>query len=123
MYPPPSKPSVPGSLSAPEGLDLDCLDALLRMMGPQAPELLSHAISDLGAVRSGLDGAGPDDWQRLRQHSHVLVALAGTLGERRLQALAEMLNRNVHAGHITDLTEIHARLGALTDYLAARRDG
>lgn len=122
MYPLPPSSSDPGPAPAPEGMDIDCLNALLKMMGPQAGELLQHAITDLDSVRVGLDAATADDWQQLRQHSHVLVALAGTLGERRLQALAEVLNRNAHGRHISDMVEIESRLAGLTAYLAARFD-
>lgn len=122
MYPLPPSPSVPGHLSVPEGLDVDCLNGLLKMMGPQANDLLLHAIGDLESVRDGLDTAAADNWPQLRQHSHVLVALAGTLGERRLQALAEALNRDAHAQLATDMSEIGRRLLALTGYLHSRID-
>ncbi|MDH2325436.1 hypothetical protein QCN27_00990 [Cereibacter sp. SYSU M97828] len=82
--------------------------------------MLDHAISDLSKVRRGLEG-GDVPLAAIREHSHVLSALAGTLGETRLQAMSEMLNREAHAGRTGDLPGILDRLDNLLGFLGAQR--
>jgi HPt (histidine-containing phosphotransfer) domain-containing protein len=50
-------------------------------------------LSDLSTVAQGITRAvaGPD-WVAIRNHSHVLISLAGTLGAAALQIEAEALN-------------------------------
>lgn len=109
-------PQVP----APTGFDHRRFEQLMAMMGGQAGQLLDHAVSDLERVRRGLAGAdgavGP-----LREHSHVLSALAGTLGEGRLQTLSEDLNRAVHQGGTGDVSAILTHLDVLIAYLVSER--
>lgn len=104
----------------PEGLDVECLQHLLRIMGAEAANLLRTAADDLEAVQHGLEAARPEDWTALRRDSHDLISLAGTLGEHRLRDLARDLNRDANNQCRTEMTEIDRRLAALIGYLHAR---
>lgn len=104
----------------PEGLDVECLEKLLRIMGAEAANLLRTAADDLEAVQSGLAEARPQDWIALRRDSHDLISLAGTLGEHRLRDLARVLNIDANNQRRTEMEEIDHRLAALIAYLHAR---
>ncbi len=86
---------------------------LMQLAGPEVgAELLARLAEDLQAVEQGLAlGVAQTDWQAIRAHSHVLVALAGAVGATPLQTLAEDFNRTAHL-HQTD---------ALPGLLAATR--
>lgn len=95
------------SADAKREIDTAPLRRLLLMAGPaNAPAIVTAFLDDLKATEFGLDPAwnGPD-CAALRLHSHVLVALAGTVGDTDLQALAERLN-TLARDH--DLVKIHA---------------
>lgn len=75
-------------------IDISPLRRLLAMAGPaNAPTMIAAFIGDLKSTDLGLDAAwnGPD-CAALRMHSHVLIALAGTVGDTGLQSLAQSLN-------------------------------
>ncbi|MFN7223747.1 MAG: hypothetical protein ACK4MS_07000 [Paracoccaceae bacterium] len=81
-----------------EGVDRSVFDALLIMAGPEvAPELVAQMSADLRAVSVALSTAltGPD-WPEVRSQTHVLVALAGAAGARRLENAARTLNMAAH---------------------------
>ncbi|MFN3845221.1 MAG: hypothetical protein ACK4RZ_05270 [Paracoccaceae bacterium] len=81
-----------------EGVDRSVFDALLLMAGPEvAPELVAQMSADLRAVSVALSKAlaGPD-WAEIRSQTHVLVALAGAAGARRLENAARTLNIAAH---------------------------
>lgn len=85
------------------------LDNLLRIAGLEtAVELLNQLAKDLNAVRSGLEQATADrDIATIREQTHILISLAGTVGADRLQDLAERFNRAAHdrdMGAIADLS-------------------
>lgn len=109
-------------------IDVDRFERLLTAIGPvQAPDFLHRLIADLHLVQTGLlDGFAGPRWSALCAHSHVLIALAGTVGADRLQGLAETLNR---LAHDRDLSEIPAvqnailpLLGGLIGFITRRRD-
>lgn len=109
-------------------IDVDRFERLLTAIGPVlVPDFLHRLIADLHLVQEGLlYGFSGPDWPALRTHSHVLIALAGTVGADRLQGLAETLNR---VAHDCDLPEIPAMqdallplLGGLIGFIARRRD-
>jgi hypothetical protein len=79
-------------------IDLAPLDRLLLLAGKAgAPALISALLGDLRTTRAGLELAwnGPD-FAALRTNTHVLVALAGTVGDGDLQDLAQRLNSAAH---------------------------
>lgn len=104
----------------PAGFDLDRFRQLIAVVGTHRQLLLDHAISDLSKVRNGL-GVGDVPLAAIREHSHVLSALAGTLGETRLQAMSEMLNREAHAGRTGDIPAILDRLDDLLGFLGRQK--
>jgi len=95
-------------------MDDQRLPRLLALAGPDiARDLLDRLMSDLSGVERGLvqAGTGPD-WEAIRGHTHVLIALAGAVGGLRLQARAEALNQLAHRA---DRSGLPARLqGVLT---------
>lgn len=74
------------------------LSHLLDITGPElGPELLARLSEDLTATRALLDtGAATADWMRLREGSHVLISLSGSVGALSLQAMSESLNGIAH---------------------------
>ena len=75
-------------------IDTTPLRNVLAMAGPANRQaLISAFLDDLQTTEFGLDHAwsGPD-CAALRLHSHVLISLAGTVGDSDLHALAQNLN-------------------------------
>ncbi|NHB76090.1 Hpt domain-containing protein [Rhodobacter calidifons] len=72
---------------------------LLDITGPDlASELLARLSEDLTATEAKLNRAAGDlDWKALREGSHVLISLSGSVGALSLQAMAERLNAIAHA--------------------------
>lgn len=85
--------------SKPNTLDLSTLHRLTDLAGPQAAEeLLARLEEDLQQTRQGLwQAVASVDLGGIRQHSHVLIALAGTAGATALHGGAVKLNGLVHA--------------------------
>ena len=87
-------------------IDTTPLRNLLLMAGPaHAPTIIATFLDDLKSTEFGLDRAwiGPD-CAALRLHSHVLIALAGTVGDTELHATAQQLNA---LARDQDLVKIH----------------
>lgn len=87
--------------AAPVGLmdfDASRLSHLLEITGPDlAIELLARLTEDLVTTQDILDrGAAEADWKRLREGSHVLISLSGSVGALSLQSMAEGLNAIAH---------------------------
>ena len=97
---------------------MDALQDLVRMAGPAAAELFARLEADLQTTRSGLGRAALGDLVGLRDHSHVLMALAGTAGEADLQNAALRLNQMAHAAQ-PDLTMLQALVGQMDSRIAA----
>ena len=97
----------------------DPLQDLVRMVGPAAAaELFARFDEDLQTTRSGLGrAAASGDLAALRDHSHVLMALAGTAGEAELQDNAQRLNGLARAAG-PDLTALKALLGEIDSRIA-----
>ena len=70
------------------------LSHLLDITGPElGVELLARLIEDLTATQDALNqGAATADWKRLREGSHVLISLSGSVGALSLQTMSESLN-------------------------------
>lgn len=79
--------------------DQSRLSHLLEITGPDlAAELLARLTEDLTATEAKLAQAVGDlDWKALREGSHVLISLSGSVGALSLQAMAERLNAIAHA--------------------------
>lgn len=76
-------------------LDDETLPHLLALAGPrEAPELMRRLNADLHGVVAGLTaGVAALDRDAMRGHSHVLMAIAGTIGAAPVYHLAQQLNQ------------------------------
>lgn len=94
------------------------LSHLMEITGPDlAVELLARLTEDLTATQDKLsDGAATPDWKALREGSHVLISLAGSVGALSLQAMAESLNALAHG---QDRDAVDALMPALAAELAS----
>lgn len=90
----------PGQAGLTGLMDFDAsrLSHLLDITGPDlAVELLARLTEDLTTTQGTLIlGAETADWTRLREGSHVLISLAGSVGALSLQMMAESLNDIAH---------------------------
>ena len=93
------------------------LGHLLDITGPDlAVELLARLTEDLTATRDLLEtGAAEADWKHLREGSHVLISLSGSVGALSLQAMSEELNAIAHR---QDRNALDALMPPLTGELA-----
>ena len=75
-------------------LDEAELSRLLAMAGPMdAKELMRRLISDISGVKAGMaESLLAGDRVAVRRHSHVLLAIAGTIGAGRVYELARVIN-------------------------------
>lgn len=91
---------------------------LFQITGPDlAPELLARLTEDLTTTQDILAaGVETADWKRLREGSHVLISLSGSVGALSLQAMSERLNAIAHAQDPDDLS---ALMPPLTGELSA----
>lgn len=94
--------------------DASRLSHLLEITGPDlAVELLARLTEDLTETREKLDqGAAAGDWKRLREGSHVLISLSGSVGAMSLQTMAESLNAIAHRQESDALTTLMPPLRA-----------
>ncbi|MBN8633258.1 MAG: hypothetical protein J0L76_20680 [Rhodobacterales bacterium] len=90
-----SQPRAPAGLGE---FDPARLGHLLDITGPDlAVELLARLTEDLTATQDMLEtGAETADWKLLREGSHVLISLSGSVGALSLQAMSENLNAIAH---------------------------
>ena len=110
--------SAPRATAAPLGdFDPSRLSHLLDITGPElAVELLARLTEDLTATRDLLEtGAAEADWKHLREGSHVLISLSGSVGALSLQAMSEELNAIAHR---QDRSALDALMPPLTGELA-----
>lgn len=98
--------------------DQSRLAHLLQITGPDlASELLARLTEDLAATEAKLAQAVEDlDWKALREGSHVLISLSGSVGALSLQAMAESLNAIAHS---RDQAALDPLMPPLADELAA----
>lgn len=86
--------------AAPSLADFDPsrLSHLMEITGPDlAVELLARLTEDLTSTQDLLaTGSASFDWKRLREGSHVLISLSGSVGALSLQAMSENLNAIAH---------------------------
>jgi hypothetical protein len=90
---------------------------ILALAGPEMAIRILHQMRvDLEAVATALKPAVADtDWVVIRAQTHVLIALAGTIGANRLHQLAIGLNI---AAHDQDKAQLGALAGPLLADLA-----
>ena len=90
------------------------LSHLLEITGPDlAVELLARLTEDLTATQDKLiDGASTQDWKALREGSHVLISLSGSVGALSLQTMAENLNAIAHGQDRDAVDDLMPALGA-----------
>ena len=116
------RPSPPPAPAHPLG-DGAVLADLLRLAGPDlVPDLLRQLDVDLSQVATRLTAAlAAQDWPRLRAQSHILIALAGTVGAADLRAAALAVNDAAHARDAAALQRLAATLqpdlAALIDHI------
>jgi len=96
--------------------------ALLDLAGSaNAGELVLRLDEDLTRVAAALITASPSlDLHKLREHSHVLLAIAGTVGANRLFELASNLNARVRAADVGALSDLLTEIAVLLDHLIQR---
>jgi HPt (histidine-containing phosphotransfer) domain-containing protein len=89
---------VPAGPTGLSDFDASRLSHLMTLTGPDlAVELLARLTEDLTSTEAQLDlGVASADWKRLREGSHVLISLSGSVGALSLQAMAENLNAIAH---------------------------
>lgn len=88
------------ALAADTSVEFDraCFDRLIEIAGPEASqELLNRLGTDLrNCERNLFAGLADGDLAAIRAETHVLIALAGAVGGKRLQALSQALNSIAH---------------------------
>jgi HPt (histidine-containing phosphotransfer) domain-containing protein len=107
----------PGPVSLMD-FDPSRLSHLMEITGPDlAVELLARLTEDLTTTQSKLiDGAATQDWKALREGSHVLISLSGSVGALSLQTMAESLNAIAHG---QDAAAVDSLMPALKAELAS----
>ena len=118
------------SFAALPDLDAARFDQLLSQAGPAtAVELVDRLLDDLhGAARNLAAAQTGPDWASIWAQSHILIALAGTVGGHRLQHLAEVLNGMAHTDTPNPAPlpavwlQTHAELQKLTAFVAGKAD-
>ena len=105
-------------------IDLARFDHLMAIAGPvTAPELLARLQSDLRSVERGLIAAlaglsdNPEALGVVRAQTHVLLALAGSVGAQRLYNLAEALNTAAHQHNLAVVRSLGQVTLLQLDYL------
>jgi two-component system aerobic respiration control sensor histidine kinase ArcB len=110
--------SVVKPRALPDRFDTARFLRLIDIAGPSlAPTLLAQLVEDLDTCQRHLTAAlRRSDWDRMRQASHDLIALAGSCGAETLHDLARAVNANAHA---QNLAPISAQLAHAETELAA----
>lgn len=113
------------SRRAVSALDEAELSRLLAMAGPlDGKELMRRLIADISGVKAGMaESIMAGDRSAVRRHSHVLLAIAGTIGADRVYELARLINLCAKEEDCTvarpQATEILTGLDGLVQHLRA----
>jgi dihydrodipicolinate reductase len=115
-----SRPAAPPSTGL-RDFDPTRFQRLIDLTGPaMAGTLLAHLADDLTRCRTlATTGAKDENWEALRESSHILISLAGSVGALSLQAMAETLNTAAHAQDSTGTRALIPALVAELDALIA----
>jgi hypothetical protein len=102
------------TLPLPQRFDPDRLRRLLDLVGPtEARGFLTQLDQDLtDCARKMATATVHQDWNALREASHVLVSLAGSSGALTLQSLAEAMNAAAHARNVAALSDLYSQLSS-----------
>lgn len=121
-------PGRAGAVGVESGFNRNALKKLLEIVGPDdAAEFLGKMDADLTSVFDGLGKAiARKDPAEMRAQSHILIAIAGTVGAEGLQANAQRLNALARgAADPAALGSLAARvrhdLAALIAWISAER--
>jgi len=100
-------------------IDLRIYESLVRAMGPVAiKELLRKMDRDILGVREKIETAlAARDQRELRGATHILVAVAGSVGATKLQYDAQCLNSAAHSGDINTVDRLGKMVIAEIDLL------
>jgi HPt (histidine-containing phosphotransfer) domain-containing protein len=112
------------SLPLPLRFDPGRLRRLLDLVGPtEARTFLTQLDRDLSdCSRQIAVATEQQDWTALREASHVLISLAGSVGALALQSLAEALNAAAHARNAAALPNLYNQIAPdLTRLIAVVR--
>ena len=107
----------------PQVLDEAALIRLLALAGPtDAVELMRRLRVDLHDVAVGLTaGLASRDTVAIRRHSHVLLAIAGTIGAQHIYLMAQNVNQSAkEEGNLvskTDAADLMQMLNTLMERL------
>lgn len=117
-----------GTQISPQGLQALDESALLRLLALAGPadafELMRRLDADLRHVAVGLTaGLAKGDMAVLREHSHVLMAVAGTIGANHIHHLAQDLNRSAKENGVEVAEPFVTQLLHLLDGLVERLQG
>jgi hypothetical protein len=95
-----------------EIVNAQVFERLMALAGPAtAIELLDQLQIDLKAAQHALETANPErDWDHLRSQCHVLVAIAGSIGARRVQTGAEDLHNAAMKQDVRSVSAIRKTL-------------
>lgn len=105
-------------------VDAQVFERLMALAGPvTAVELLDQLLVDLRAVAGKL--ASPPDLPIIQGQCHILIAVAGAVGARRVQTDAECLHEAAHRSDMAAVDQlipgVLIRLAALIAFVAAER--
>ena len=95
-------------------IDTAPLDRLLVFAGPTgAAALIAALLDDLKTTQSNFNLAwnGPD-FAALRTNSHVMIALAGTIGDTELHALSQHLYAAATTQCVSDIMDMKPKIMA-----------
>jgi hypothetical protein len=117
-----------GSVAPLPGDDPSRLDRLIELAGPRdSAELLRRIRADLlGAARQIEDGLSRGDRLAIRNATHVLIAVAGSVGALALEGQARALNSAAHEQAPAEALDLLARptldgIARLARCLASRK--
>ncbi len=112
-------PSAEPASGRAASIDLRIYESLVRAIGPVAiQELLRKMDRDILGVREKIETClEPLDRTGLRGATHILVAVAGSLGATKLQYDAQCLNSAAHSGDISNVDRLGKMVIAEIDLL------
>jgi two-component system aerobic respiration control sensor histidine kinase ArcB len=111
-----------------EVVDRTVFDALVDVIGAESTaELLAKLQADTDSVAEGLGrGQRTLDLAEIRSQTHILISVAGAIGARRLQALAQRLNTAANRNEADEIDSLCAEclsgLAGLQAFIVEEQD-